>query len=38
LLDALPQGQPYTGNFHHIAEFASLADFEPFVAAMKPKD
>ncbi len=38
LLDALAQGQSYTGHFHHLPEFAILRDFEPFKAAMRSKD
>ncbi len=38
LLDALAQGQPYTGHFHSTREFAVLRDYEPFKAAMKSKD
>ena len=38
LLDAIAQGQPYTGHFHQFPEFAPLRDFEPFKAAMKSKD
>ncbi len=38
LLDAIAQGQAYYGNFHGFAEFASLRDFEPFKAVIKPKD
>jgi len=38
LLDAIAQGESYTGHFHDFAEFAALRDFEPFKAAVKSKD
>ncbi|HUR92341.1 MAG TPA: serine/threonine-protein kinase [Gemmatimonadaceae bacterium] len=38
LLDAIAQGESYSGHFHEYAELAALRDFEPFKTAIKSKD